>query len=247
MERSPVAQMSNGSPYVEPHVSDSNKPAIQMENEAVNAYTTDAVTMWVTTTLTSVQIQTSILTSLVVSLSTITQISTMIVNAPATSSISGTINPDPAASSQLSSNIAGIINPPLASSVMSNQTFTSTTDMNTPTSMTTSFFSGDSSATASQFISISPNPTNLIPIASESAELIHRVSNHDSLIRTMAVLVSAIFLTTAILAAGLHFLKRKEEKVSEIEAANTAQRQEQPLMNEPIVPYSSAYGSNVQD
>lgn len=63
----------------------------------------------------------------------------------------------------------------------------------------------------------------------------------------MAGLVAGIFFLSAILAAGLYFLRNKAQKVSEVEAAKTAQRQEQPLMNEPIIPYSSAYGSNIQN
>ncbi|KAI6250713.1 hypothetical protein HI914_00230 [Erysiphe necator] len=246
MERAPVAQMSNGSPYVEPQVPESNKTAGEMGTEAVNVYAADAVTMWVTTTFTSVQVQTSIFTSIMTSLSTITQISTMIINAPTTSSISGIINSETPISSQISS----ILSPSSIGSGMSNQTSTNTvSDISTSMPMTSSFFSGNSSATASQFISISPTASNLIPATSESesAALIHRVSNHGSLIKTMAGLVAGIFFLSAILAAGLYFLRNKAQKVSEVEAAKTAQRQEQPLMNEPIIPYSSAYGSNIQN
>lgn len=148
MERAPVAQMSNGSPYVEPHVPESNKTAMEMGSENVNNYAADAVTMWVTTTFTSVQVQTSIFTSLVVSLSTITQISTLIVNAPTTSSISGIMDPNPAASSQLSSTTAEAISPPLTSSGILNQTSTDAAGLITPTSITSSFLSGNSSTTA---------------------------------------------------------------------------------------------------
>lgn len=225
MERSPVAQMNNGQPYVGPLAPEADsRSANEMEVESLRVLAADDSTVLTTATVTSVEVQTSIVTSVVIAYSTsIIQIALT----PSASGLNSNLlasatNTDPLNQSAISSKTADIsLSTPIIPLMSSNST------------------------SGSSLYMTNPSASNIFPAASitDPPNIANNPSNQQDLAKVMAGLIVGIFLTAALLSLGLYIFRKREEKHSEIEAANAAKRQQQPLMNEPIAPYSSAYGT----
>ncbi|RKF80122.1 hypothetical protein GcM1_196013 [Golovinomyces cichoracearum] len=229
MVRAPVAQMNNGQPYVGPPAPETElRSASDMEAESLRDMAADVPTVWTTATVTSVDVQTSIVTSVVISYST------SIIQISATPSMTGT-----------NSNLLGSVTStdPLNQSAIS----TKTSDISLSTPMIP--LMNSNSTSGSSLYMTNPSASNIFPAASitDPPSVANFPSNEQDLAKVMAGLIVGIFLTAALLSFGLYIFRKREEKHSEIEAANAAERQQQPLMNEPIAPYSSAYGTEPHD
>lgn len=251
MDRIPVAQASNGQPFVDPNARiegetmDVNKPVSNLE-----------ATLWTTQTVTSTDI--SILVSTSVTISTSVVVSTSYVSTIEISQFSGTQNATPQTTSPSDessipvpdNNNTTLPSPfsPFATGlgVSCTSEFTQATDIPSSTNLLLPGNNGNST------FGVAPSTAANIPTSAQQLgtglPVTSMVSAHtnDALPRLMGGMVAGIFLLAGLLSGGLFIFRRRQQRVSEQEEAANAQRQQQPLMTVPIVPYSSAYGSDLQ-
>ncbi|KAI0997762.1 hypothetical protein K3495_g10427 [Podosphaera aphanis] len=233
MERVPVAQAINGQPFVDPNASSE-----VFTMNAVKPVDAAEATLWTTQTVTTTDI--SIIMSTSVTVSTSVAITTSYVNAVETSIVmeTQTATASPQTNSTLTTSY---------SSSATGEKISQTTDsLSSISTVLPSLAPNNGSTTLGIAMSSAmslPTPASSLGDIPQSPMI--PVHSSDALPKLMGGMLGGIFLLAGVLAGGLFIFRRRKQRVSEQEEAANAQRQEQPLMTLPIVPYSSAYGSDL--